>query len=307
MPTRKDGDVKIVSLLPSATEIVFALGLGDQLEGVSFECDYPPEARDVPIVSGTVLQVEEERDAAQVDAEVSALIAAGESIYTLDDARIRSINPDVILAQDLCQVCAVPSGAVEEALGVIGCHADVVSLDPEGLDEVIACVGQVGRATGTEERAEALMDALRGRVAAVRARVAGKPRPRVFVLEWPDPPFNAGHWVPEMVDAAGGEPVLAEARARSRRLSWEEIAAADIDITVFSPCGFDLAGAVEQATAFLERPEVPRLGRMVAVDANAFFSRPGPRVVDGVELLAELLHPERSGFLPDGAHELHRR
>jgi iron complex transport system substrate-binding protein len=296
--------VKIVSLLPSATEIVFALGLGDQLEGVSFECDYPPAARAVPIVSGTVLPTEEEpRDAAQIDAEVSALVSAGESIYTLDDARIRSIAPDVILAQDLCRVCAVPSGAVEEALEVIGCQADVVSLDPEGLDEVIDCVGQVGRATGTEVRADALMEDLRRRVTAVRARVQGRPRPRVFVLEWPDPPFNAGHWVPEMVDAAGGVAVLAEARARSRRLEWEEIAAAEIDVTVFSPCGFDLAGSVEQAASFLGRPEVTRLGRVVAVDANALFSRPGPRVVDGVELLAELLHPERPGRLPAGAHE----
>ena len=293
--------MKIVSLLPSATEIVFALGLGDQLEGVSFECDYPAAAREVPIVSGTVLPVDEQRNAAQVDAEVSALIAAGESIYTLDDTRIRSIAPDLILAQDLCRVCAVPSGAVEEALGVIGCQADVVSLDPEGLDEVIACVGQVGRATGTEARAEVLMHELRRRVADVRARVQGRARPRVFVLEWPDPPFNAGHWVPEMVEAAGGEPVLAEARARSVRLSWGEIAAAEIDITVFSPCGFDLAGAVEQADAFLQRPEVRRLGRIVAVDANAFFSRPGPRVVDGVELLAELLHPQRPDLKPQGA------
>jgi iron complex transport system substrate-binding protein len=305
-PTREDRDVKIVSLLPSATEIVFALGLGDQLKGVSFECDYPAAARQVPIVSGTVLSTEETRDAAQVDAEVSALIAAGESIYTLDDARIRSISPDVILAQDLCRVCAVPSGAVEEALGVIGCQAQVVSLDPEGLDEVIACVGQVGRATGAEAQAETLMGELRTRIEAVRARVRGTARPRVFVLEWPDPPFNAGHWVPEMVEAAGGEPVLAEARARSVRLRWDEIAAQKIDVTVFSPCGFDLAGAVEQAHAFLQRPETSRLGRIVAVDANAFFSRPGPRVVDGVELLADLLHPERPG-IPRGAQELQPR
>jgi iron complex transport system substrate-binding protein len=298
--------VKIVSLLPSATEIVFALGLGDQLKGVSFECDYPAAARQVPIVSGTVLSTEETRDAAQVDAEVSALIAAGESIYTLDDARIRSISPDVILAQDLCRVCAVPSGAVEEALGVIGCQAQVVSLDPEGLDEVIACVGQVGRATGAEAQAETLMGELRTRIEAVRARVRGTARPRVFVLEWPDPPFNAGHWVPEMVEAAGGEPVLAEARGRSVRLRWDEIAAQKIDVTVFSPCGFDLAGAVEQAHAFLQRPETSRLGRIVAVDANAFFSRPGPRVVDGVELLADLLHPERPG-IPRGAQELQPR
>ena len=286
--------MKILSLLPSATEIVFALGLGDQLEGVSFECDYPPAACQVPIVSGTVLDTDGARDAAQVDAEVSALVASGESIYTLDDARIRAIAPDVILAQDLCRVCAVPSGAVEEALDVIGCRADVVSLDPDGLDEVIACIGQVGRATGTEARADALMGELRSRVGAVRARVEGRPRPRVFVLEWPDPPFNAGHWVPEMIDAAGGIPVLGDGRARSRRLEWEEIAAEEIDVTVFSPCGFDLAGSVEQAASFLQRPEVSRLGRVVAVDANAFFSRPGPRVVDGVEETHGRVAPSRA-------------
>jgi iron complex transport system substrate-binding protein len=301
--TREDTDVKIVSLLPSATEIVFALGIGNQLEGVSFECDYPPAARDVPIISGTVLPTDEPRDAAQIDADVNALIASGESIYTLDDARIRAISPDVILAQDLCRVCAVPSGVVEDALEVIGCTADVISLDPEGLDEVIACVGHVGRATGTGARAETLMAELRARVEAVRSRVRGKARPRVFVLEWPDPPFNAGHWVPEQVEAAGGEPVLAAARERSRRLEWEEIAAASIDVTIFSPCGFDLEGAIDHAS-FLDRPDVAQLGRIVAVDANAFFSRPGPRVVDGVELLAELLHPERPHMVPAASRVL---
>ena len=150
------------------------------------------------------------------------------------------------------------------------------------------------------------MASLRARVDAVRRRVAGRSRPRVLVLEWPDPPFNAGHWVPDQVEAAGGVPVLATAGDRSRRLTWEEIAAEQIDLTVFSPCGFDLAGAVEQATAFLSRPEVSGLGRVVAVDANAFFSRPGPRVVDGVEMLAALLHPERSGGMPvpEGARVL---
>ena len=296
--------MKIVSLLPSATEIVFALGLGDQLAGVSFECDYPPAARSVPVVSGTVLDTEGSPSAAQIDADVSARIAAGESIYHLDDDRIRAIGPDVILAQDLCQVCAIPSGDVEDALRVIGCQADVVSLDPEGLDDVIECIGHVGRATGTERTAESLMKDLRSRVAAVRRRVDGQARPRVFVLEWPDPPFNAGHWVPDMVEAAGGEPVLATARERSRRLTWEEIAAEEIDVTVFSPCGFDLDGAVEQAAAFLGRPEAPGLGRIVAVDANAYFSRPGPRVVDGVEMLAELFHPERPRVVPAGAHVL---
>ena len=197
----------------------------------------------------------------EIDAEVSARVAAGESIYTLDDARIRAIDPDLILAQDLCQVCAVPSGAVEEALDVIGCHAQVVSLDPGRLDEVIGCIGTVGAATGTSASADALMEGLRARVDAVRQRVRGRQRPRVLVLEWQDPPFNAGHWVPDQVEAAGGMPVLAAAGARSRRLTWEEIGAADVDITIFMPCGFDLEGAVAQAPALLARPEAAGLGR----------------------------------------------
>ena len=296
--------MKIVSLLPSATEIVFALGAGDQLAGVSFECDYPPAARDVPVVSGTVLDVETPRSAAEIDADVSSLIASGASIYTVDDARIRAINPDVILAQDLCGVCAVPSGEVQDALDSIGCHAEVLSLDPSDLDGVIECVGQVGAVIGSEAVASQVMEALRGRLADVRRRVGDAPKPRVFVLEWPDPPFNGGHWVPDMVEAAGGTPVLAAAGERSRRLDWAGIAAESIDVTIFSPCGFDLAGACEQASSFLSRPEAARLGRVVAVDANAFFSRPGPRLVDGVELLAEVLHPQRLDATPEGASVL---
>jgi iron complex transport system substrate-binding protein len=301
---RDDGPVKIVSLLPSATEIVFALGLGDELAGRSFECEYPPAARAVPVVSGTALPTSEPLTAAQLDTEVSTRVAVGEPIYTLDDARLRAIGPDVILAQDLCRVCAVPSGAVDEALATIGCDAEVISLDPGRLDDVIDCIGVVGRATGTEMTAETVMTALRSRVDAVRRRVAGRPRPRVFVLEWPDPPFNAGHWVPDMVEAAGGVPVLAVPGERSRRLTWEEIGDEAIDVTVFSPCGFDLDGAVVQAASFLDRPEVAGLGRMVAVDANAHFSCPGPRVVDGVELLADLLHPDVPGIVPKGARVL---
>jgi iron complex transport system substrate-binding protein len=282
--------VKIVSLLPSATEIVFALGLGEHLRGVSFECDYPEPARAVPIVSGTALPTDGSLSAMEIDAEVSARVAAGESIYTLDDARIRAIDPDLILAQDLCQVCAVPSGAVEEALDSIGCHAQVVSLDPGRLDEVIDCIGTVGAVTGTSASAEALMASLRARVEAVRQRVEARDRPRVLVLEWQDPPFNAGHWVPDQVESAGGTPVLAVAGARSRRLTWDEIGAVEIDITIFMPCGFDLEGAVAQAPALLDHAAAAGLGRVIAVDANAYFSRPGPRVVEGVELLESLFH-----------------
>jgi len=303
---RADGAVRIVSLLPSATEIVYALGLGEHLCGVSFECDYPEAAQSVPVVSGTVLPTDGSLSAREIDAEVSARVAAGESIYTLDDSRIRAIDPDLILAQDLCRVCAVPSGAVEEALDVIGCHAEVVSLDPGRLDEVIESVGIVGAATGFSVRADALMKSLRARVDAVRRRVRDRPRPRVLVLEWSDPPFNAGHWVPDMVEAAGGVPVLAIPGARSRRLMWEEIVPEPVDLTVFMPCGFDLDGAVAQAPKLLSRPDAAGLGSIFAVDANAYFSRPGPRVVEGVELLEGLFHPPVSGWVPSGARALRR-
>jgi len=284
--------------------MVYALGLGHQLHGVSFECDYPEVARSVPVISGTSLPTDPSLSAREIDAAVSARVAAGESIYTLDEARIRAIDPDLILAQDLCRVCAVPSGAVEQALAVIGCHAQVVSLDPGRLDEVIGCLGLVGAATGTGDQAEMLMAELHRRVDTVRQRVQGCGRPRVLVLEWADPPFNAGHWVPDMVEAAGGIPVLATAGARSHRLTWEEIGAEDVDVTVFMPCGFDLEGAVAQAPALLAHTEVARLGRIFAVDANACFSRPGPRVVDGVELLAALLHPVTSADVPADARLL---
>jgi iron complex transport system substrate-binding protein len=289
--------MKIVSLLPSATEIVYELGLGAHLCGVSFECDYPEAARSVPIVSGTALPTDGSLTAGEIDADVSARVAAGESLYTLDDARVRAIDPDIILAQDLCRVCAVPSGAVTEALDVIGCHAEVVSLDPERLEDVIETIGAVGRVTGTERRAEALMAGLRRRLEVVRERVSGKPTPRVLIVEWPDPLFNAGHWVPDMITAAGGTPVLAVAGEPSRALSWEEVYADDVDITVFSPCGYDLDGAIAQSPTLLSGPDATRhLGRVYAVDSNAHFSRPGPRVIDGVELLAEMLHGED----PDG-------
>jgi iron complex transport system substrate-binding protein len=283
--------VKIVSLLPSATEIVFALGLGDALEGRSFECDYPAEATRVPVVSGTALP-EAPMTAREIDDAVTERVAAGESIYTLDAERIRAIQPDVILAQDLCEVCAVPSGAVTDALDVLGCSATVVSLDPVGLDGVIACIGEVGAVTGRNEVADALMRSLHLRVKQVRGAVAGLANPRVLPLEWADPPFNGGHWIPDMLLAAGTEPVLSPVGARSRRLEWDEIAAAAPDAVLFMPCGYDLDGAVREAAPLLGQEALAAVEQIWAVDANAFFSRPGPRVVDGVELVASLFHPE---------------
>ena len=284
--------MKIVSLLPSATEIVFALGLGDSLEGRSFECDYPVAASQVAIVSGTALPVDEHLTARDIDEAVSTRVAAGEPIYTLDAERIRAIQPDLILAQDLCAVCAVPSGAVTDALDMLGCRADVVSLDPASLDDVIACIGQVGAVTGTTAEADAIMRGLRERVERVRAAVDGRDRPRALALEWADPPFNGGHWIPDMLLVAGAEPVLSPPGAPSRRLDWSEIAHAAPDAVLFMPCGYYLDGAVAEGAALPGNQALADAEQIWALDANAYFSRPGPRVVDGVELLASLLHPE---------------
>ncbi|MGI8684388.1 MAG: cobalamin-binding protein [Acidimicrobiales bacterium] len=294
--------MRIVSLLPSATEIVFALGLGDDLHGVTFECDFPPEARTKAVVSGTALP-ESQPDgsplsAADIDTAVSASIGSGQPIYRLDAARIGAIDPDLILTQDLCQVCAVPTGAVEDALDVLGCSARVVSLDPASLGDVLACITQVGDATGAAERAQTVTEGLHRRLAAVTSAVAGRPRPRVFPLEWSDPPFSGGHWVPDMIAAAGGEPVLAPAGQPSRRLDWDEIAATPADAVVFMPCGYDLARAVaEGRRSLVGHPALAAASQLFAADANACFSRPGPRLVDGVEALAAVLHPD-AGLTP---------
>ena len=281
--------MKIVSLLPSATEIVYLLGLDEQLEAVTFECNWPPAAQQKPIITGTALPMESLTSSSDIDAAVRSQIDAGDAIYTLDRDRIASIQPDLILAQDLCRVCAVPSGDVEDALDSIGCRADVLSLDPSSLDDVIACVGAVGDATGTGSRATDVMASLRARIDAVRNAVAGKPRPRVFALEWFDPPFNAGHWVPDMIDAAGGEPVLAASGYRSREIAWADIGAAAPDVVLLMPCGYNLERCIDEGRGLLDRPELAA-STVIAVDGDALFSRPGPRVVDGVELLAGILH-----------------
>jgi iron complex transport system substrate-binding protein len=292
--------VKIVSLIPSATEIVFALGLGDSLDGVTFECDYPPEAKSKAVVSGTALHTDAPLSAKEIDDAVSARVADGEAIYTLDAERIRDIQPDLILAQDLCEVCAVPSGAVEEALEVLGCHAEVISLDPSTLDEVIDCVAVVGDATDTTRRAHALVHELRARVDIVRGAVAQHHRPRTFALEWSDPPFSGGHWVPDMIAAAGGDSVLAASGERSRRLSWDEVDAADPHLAVFMPCGYTFDQAVEEGRRLADVPALARAMHIFATDANALFSRPGPRLVDGVEALAWAQHPRAFPAPPPG-------
>lgn len=282
--------MRIVSLLPSATEIVYALGLEDDLVGVTHECDWPPAARGKRTVSFSALPPG--ATPAEIDERVSASIGGGDPIYRLDDEAVRELRPDIVLTQDLCAVCAVPSGHVNQALETLGCAADVVSLDPGSLDEVIDCLVTVGRATGTEARAEQLSADLRRRLDVVRGAVAGGARPRVFALEWSDPPFNGGHWVPEMIEVAGGEPVLACRHTPSVRVRWEAIADAAAEIVVFMPCGYDLDQACEEGKSLLGRPELATAGAVYAVDASSYFSRPGPRLVDGVEALASVLHTE---------------
>jgi iron complex transport system substrate-binding protein len=281
--------MRIVSLLPSATEIVYALGLEDELVGVTHECDYPAQARHKTIVSHSALAPE--ADPAEIDRLVSASLGEGDPIYRLDRDAIGELAPELILTQDLCAVCAVPSGHVHEALDRLGCQAQVLSLDPNTLFDVFDCVRQVGEVTGSQSRANELVDELTVRVGAVADAVAGCARVDTFALEWPDPPFNGGHWVPEMITLAGGNPVLGSPGSPSVRLDWSQIAQVEAPVVVFMPCGFDLAGALAVAQPLLGRPELAHARSIVVVDANAYFSRPGPRLADGVELLAHLLHP----------------
>jgi len=287
--TSGDGaEMRIVSLLPAATEIVYALGLDDQLVGVTFECDFPPDprvAREV-VVGGLDTH---DLAPAQIDTLVGAKIAAGEDLYRLDEDRFRTCDPTHVLTQDLCRVCALPAGEADAALARLGCDADVTTLDPHTLDEVLATIITAGEALHVPDRAEMLVTALRERVDAVSDRVASGDRPSVFVLEWSEPPFLSGHWVPDLVTAAGGDPVLAERGGRSVPTDWATITSHDPDIVVVAPCGFGLDGAATQAEAVLDR--LPPRAQVWAIDADGLIVRPGPRLVDGIEALSEILHP----------------
>jgi iron complex transport system substrate-binding protein len=281
--------VRIVSLLPSATEILFALGVGPDVVGVTFECDFPPEARTRRIVSTTTLP--EGLSPSEIDAMVRARMAAGEDLYTLDEGALRTIDPDLVVTQDLCAVCAVDISEVDEALAHLGCRAEVLTLDPMTLDEVLSTIATVGHATGTLEQASELLVTLRQRLDDVALAVATLDRPRVAVLEWTDPPFSSGHWVPDMVSAAGAEPVIGAAGERSRRIEWSDVGAAEPDLVVVAPCGYRLDGATALAEQVIAAGVLPPDVPVWAVDADAAFVRPGPRVVDGVETLAHIAHP----------------
>jgi iron complex transport system substrate-binding protein len=282
--------VRIASLLPAATEIVTALGAADRLVAVTFEC--APEARgSVPVVVDTAIP--HGLEPAEIDAWVRDRAARGLPMYELDREALAAMAPDLILTQDLCQVCALPSGTVEDACRLIGTDAEVLSLHPHTLAGVLESVEAVGRAAGVSSAG--LVRDLRERLAAVDRAVADLPRPRVLVLEWTDPPFLPGHWVPELVSRAGGTPVGGTVGGRSVPTSWDDLP--DADLAVVAPCGFDLAGALDQCPAVAERlPGVP----LLAIDSGGLVVQPGPSLVDGVEALAWAFHPDAVPEPPPG-------
>ena len=298
--------MKIVSLLPSATELVYELGLGDSLEGVTFECDHPDEARSKPVVSDTALPTDRPLPPGEIDGLVNEHMDRKDPLYVLDKELIAKIQPDVILTQDLCRVCAVPSGQVEDALDELGCSSNVISMDPQGLDEVLDSFLEVGRATGTDARATELVGSLRERVEAVKARAARLPSIRTLACEWFDPPFVGGHWIPEMVAIAGGQNLLTSPKERSRTATWREIADANPEVIVHMPCGYYLEDAEDEARRLYGVPELRQTGAhssgsIFATDASSYFSRPGPRIVDGLEILAWAIHPDDFPEPPPGS------
>jgi iron complex transport system substrate-binding protein len=279
--------VRIVSLLPSTTEIICDLGLADELLGVTVECNWPTGVQDGrEIVVRTFAQPS--MTPREIDELVRQRFSDGLDLYALDDAALQRCNPDLILSQDLCRVCAVASGDVEAAKVRLDCDADILQIDPLTLTQVIQSIATIANAAGVSDRGRTFIYSLHARLDAVQAAVQGRERRRVFVLEWIDPPFGAGHWVPDLVRAAGGEPVLARAGERSVMTSWEEIANANPDVIVVSPCGYGLDQSTAQARLVLDR--LPVAAEVWAIDADAVMVRPGPRLVEGVEALAALLH-----------------
>jgi iron complex transport system substrate-binding protein len=291
--------VRIVSLLPSTTEIVCDLGLEVELVGVTAECNWPnriQDGREIVVRSFT----DDAMTPGEIDEFVRQRLDAGLDLYALDDEALQRCDPDLILSQDLCRVCAVASGDVEAATRRLNCHADVLQIDPQTLSEVLESIVTIAIAADVAQRGIDVVAGLRGRLADVQTAVRERPRRRVFILEWIDPPFGAGHWVPDLVTAAGGEPVLARAGERSVSTTWEEITSARPEVVVVAPCGFGLERASEQARLVLDR--LPDDAEVWAIDADAVMVRPGPRLVDGVEALASMLHGV--GVLP--AHVVSR-
>ena len=289
--------MRICSLLPSATEILFALGLGDQLVAVTHECDYPPEALRLPSVTRSAIDYTGSSSLA-IHSHISQALHQGSSIYHLEQELMVRLDPEIIITQELCQVCAVSYGDVQKAVRLLQGERKLLSLEPTSLGEIMESVQRVGELTGAIEQAAGLVRQLRERIDRVASAAQGAPASRVFAMEWLDPPFVGGHWVPEMLRLAGGIDGLGREGSPSFEVSWDEIAAYNPEVVVLMPCGFDLERTVDE----LRRTPLPqqwhrldavRSGRVYAVDGSAYFNRPGPRIVDGLEILAELLFQER--------------
>jgi iron complex transport system substrate-binding protein len=275
--------MRVVSLVPSATEIIAALGLADNLVGRSHECNYPSEVEAVPIVSASRIDTEQ-LGSAEIDSAVRDALGDGRPLYEVDAELLEQLAPDLIVTQDLCEVCAVSSGEVKRVSRI---DVETLSLDPRDLEEIEESIRTLARHLHAAAQGERLAQAFHHRIDFVHQLVRGLPRQRVFVAEWLDPPFAAGHWVPEMVDLAGGDEVLGRPRERSFATTWDDVREAAPQLIVLAPCGFDLERTVSEAGA------VPAMGaRVVAVDGDAAYSRPGPRVAEGVAQLAHLLHPD---------------
>jgi iron complex transport system substrate-binding protein len=283
--------MRIVSLVPSATEMLFALGLEGDVVGVTHECDYPPAATELPHLTATVLP--DGLDAAGIDAAVKEVVGEGRALYSLDEERLAELEPDLIVTQAVCAVCAVSYEDVVAVAARLPSRPAVLQQDPGVLGEVLDDVTRLGAAAGIEERAGETRRGLERRLEAVRDAVAGAPRPRVLALEWLDPPFLGGHWIPEMIALAGGEDVVGRPGQKSPQVEWGDLAGLDPDVAVAMPCGYYLDDSRAQALEHRERIGALGAQRVFAVDAASTFSRPGPRLVEGVELLGHLLHPGR--------------
>jgi iron complex transport system substrate-binding protein len=290
---------RIVSLLPSATEIVYALGLAERLVGVTHECDFPPAAREKPHLTASTLP--HAANASEIDRHVRESLHAGSSLYALDRTLLEHLAPDLIITQELCSVCAVSYEIVDAAARGLRGDPRIISLEPTSLEDLYANVATIGALTDSRDEAAVFVASLRARAEGLRVAVAGRSRPRTLVLEWTDPPYNAGHWTPGLVDLAGGEALLATPGAYSQTIAWDAIVAADPDVVIVAPCGFDLEATLRAIDDLVAREpawkalRAVRERRAYAIDGNAFVNRPGPRLVDTAELFATAIHGEPIG------------
>jgi iron complex transport system substrate-binding protein len=294
--------MRIVSLVPHATELLYALGLGDSVVGVTHECDYPPATATVPRITRDVLPAG--LSAAEIDAAVRERTEKGEAIYLLDEEKLAELEPDLIVTQELCPVCAVSYEEVRDVAKKLDPCPTVIALDPKTFGETMGDIRTLAQATDARDAALDLVARQRSRVDRVRIALKGARRRRVIAIEWFDPVFIAGHWTPQLIDMAGGTDLLGFAGEHSEQLEWEILEAAKPDVVVCIPCGYDGPRALAEAEQFGDRLRALGAQEVVALDAAAYFSRPGPRLVDGLETLAHALHPDRVTEAPGRVHRV---